>query len=593
MEQNKKIPVIIGETGHRNIVEEDKPLLKAQIIESLKSIQLLCKGKDNGEDTPIIMLNAFAQGSDMLCAEAAFELGIDVYAVLPCPKERYIESFDNEVDKVKFFEYIDRAKRLIIAPDIEKNKSWLKDKAKISDSSYEYRQLGIYMAEHCHIMLALWDGQPPKTQYGCGTVEVIEFALKHKFLDGTHLFRPGNINDTAVIWINTRRAGDEAGAEIQKKWLISNLPHKTGHDEEEYTVSDDPPEFIKKIINETAEYNAENASVPAGKTKLWKDVDKLDEYRKSLRYHYVKADEISYNKNQRPYTLMLLILAILGMLVALTFLIYDDASLPYMIFPCTMIIGAILLLCLVGRKKGFHKKYIKYRAFAEALRIQFYLSMCLNERVIVTNVCDLYSWTQKVDMVWIEKALRALAVIDSPDKLNIPADEIVDVWIGRNEKPTGQLKYHSDKLPQNRKKAEKFDKLSTIFQIATLVLYLVLFTVEIVALILKFKDVNFFWEGNVSGWLSWRNLGAIVLGVTTIGSLLLTSFWGKLSFDRKAEDNGKMVLFYASANERWKEVRDLPDTDKEKFLKEIAREEIVENGIWCSYVGENRLEINV
>ena len=84
MVQNDRIPIIVGVTGHRNIVDEDKPAIKAQVIESLKEIQNLCKAeKKGGEDTPVIMLNAFAQGADMLCAEAAFDLGIEVYAVLP------------------------------------------------------------------------------------------------------------------------------------------------------------------------------------------------------------------------------------------------------------------------------------------------------------------------------------------------------------------------------------------------------------------------------------------------------------------------------------------------------------------------------
>ena len=37
------------------------------------------------------MLNAFAQGADMLCAEVAFGMGIAVYAVLPCSEEKYIK----------------------------------------------------------------------------------------------------------------------------------------------------------------------------------------------------------------------------------------------------------------------------------------------------------------------------------------------------------------------------------------------------------------------------------------------------------------------------------------------------------------------
>lgn len=593
MVKKEKIPVVIGVTGHRNIVDEDKPAIKERVKESLKEIQALCKGKGGQQDTPVIMLNGFAEGADMLCAEAAFELGIDVYALLPCPKERYIDSFDNEVDKNKLYPYLERTKRQIIAPDVEKNREWLKKNGDISDDSYEYRQLGIYMAEHSHILIALWDGNPPKSQFGCGTVEVIKFALEHKFLDSDHLFKPGTINDSAVVWIKSRRKGDGSAADITKKWLASNLAGVTCQADNEYVVSDNPPEYLKDIIEKTKEYNEEEVSVSDTKIKLWERIDELDDYRKNLRYHYAKADELSYGRNQVPYNRILLLLAILGTIVACTFLIYDDASLPFMIFPCTVVIGIIVGLCYFGGKKGFHKKYIEYRALAEALRIQFYMSMCLNEREIITSVCDLYSWSQKVDMVWIDKAVQALSVINSSEKLKVDINEVVDVWIGMHERPTGQLAYHIKKSPINQQKAKKFEKLSSVFQIATVALYFIIFTIEIVACILKACAIDWFWEGDLLAGVSWRSVGAIVLGVSTIGSLLLSSYWGKLSFDRKADDNVKMAEFYASANERWKDTKGFPNADVEKFIKEIAREEIVENGIWCSYINDNSLELNI
>ena len=133
----------------------------------------------------------------------------------------------DEADKKKLDDYLSKVRqeggRVIYSPDIEKNKQWLKKTINMDDDSYWFRQLGIYMAEHSHILIALWDGKPPTTQFGCGTVEVIKFALEHKFLDKDHLFKPGTINDSAVVWIKSRRQGDGSEAYIRKKWIISNL----------------------------------------------------------------------------------------------------------------------------------------------------------------------------------------------------------------------------------------------------------------------------------------------------------------------------------------------------------------------------------
>lgn len=615
MLQNDIIPIIVGVTGHRNIVDEDKPEIKAQIIESLKDIQKLCKGKKNeGEYTPVIMLNAFAQGADMLCAEVAFELGIDVYAVLPCSIEKYKESFDlhkttakksgaseqellaakdrDEADKKRLEEYLSKVQRITYSPDTEKSKTWIKKSTNIDDASYEYRQLGIYMAEHSHVLIALWDGKPPQDEYGCGTVEVIKFALEHKFLDKDKLFKPGMINDSAVVWIKSRRQGDDTEADIKKIWLISNLAGGEGEPYDDYLVLDNPPAFLEDIITKTVNYNAELVSVPQDAVKLWENIDELDEYHVNLRHHYAKADELSYSKNQTKYNWFIRLLAIVGTLIAGTFLIYDDASLPYMIFPCTIAIGIIICLLVCGKRKKYHKKYIEYRALAEALRIQFYMSMCLTGNPVVPNVCELYAWSQKVEMVWIEKAIQSLGVISKSEKIKVDTSEVIDVWIGNNEKPTGQLKYHNRKKSVNKKKAKLFEILSTVFKIATIAIYFLIFVFEIVACALKACEISWFWEGNIFAQVTYRNFIAIILGTATAGSLLASSYWGKLSYARKVDDNEKMSKFYASACARWNNVRKHSE-EIERFVKEIAREEIVENGIWCSYVNENKLEINV
>ena len=253
------IPIIVGITGHRNIVDEDKSKIKAQIIESLREIQGHCKStKKNGQDTPIIMLNGFAQGADMLCAEAAFEVGIDVYAVLPREEDKYLASFDNQTDKQKIHGYLQKAKRVILAPDMERNKEWLQAHSDISDESYEYRQLGIYIAEHSHILIALWDGKSPETQFGCGTYEVIKFALEHNYLNREHLFTPGLINDIAVVWIKSRRQGDGSKADIRKTWLTSYFAERNGRDDgnnDHLVVSNEPPAFLQDIIKKTIKYN--------------------------------------------------------------------------------------------------------------------------------------------------------------------------------------------------------------------------------------------------------------------------------------------------------------------------------------------------
>lgn len=588
----ERIPVVIGVTGHRNIDERDKDELKREVAAALSEIRSACSGGSGEGNTPVIMLNAFAQGADMLCAEVAFGMGIAVYAVLPCSEEKYIKSFTDAEDAEKLRSYLAKSERVMVAPDLEKNAAWLGSEFKMGADDYEYRQAGIYIAEHCHVLLALWDGCPPEKQFGCGTVEVINFALGHKFLDGDHLFNPGILNDCAVLWLHARRSGGEKQP-VRRRWLAGALAGEKGAAEfGNYFVCDDMPAYMAEIIAKTVRYNGESCAEAVGGGRLWDRPEELDDYRKNIGYHYSKADAVSFGGNQKYYNRLILLIAIIGTFVAFSFMLYDDASLTFMIFPCALAVAALIWIIVRGNKKGYHSKYIEYRAFSEAFRIQFYMSLCLNEAPIFSNVCRLYSWTQKVDFAWIYKALQTVAVISDAKVLNIETAKIIDIWIGDSGEPEGQHRYHTKKLSQNRGKEKKYENITLCLNIITIAVYVAIFILEVVTHILNVFGLDWFWEGEIIG-IPWRSVGIIVMGTITAASLLFTSYFGKLSFGRKAEDNQKMSMFYASACSRWEEAKLRPDAEIKKFVKEIAREEIVENGIWYSYVRDNSLEINI
>ena len=279
----KEVPIVVGVTGHRDIVEEDKTALVAHVRKSLTDLQKMCQSAKG--NTPVVMLNGLAQGADMLCAEVAFELGIPVYAVLPCEEDEYEKSFDNAEDRVKLQGYLAKAQRQIIAPDIEQ--SW--QMMNIDEDSYRYRQVGIYIAAHSHVLIALWDGRGPKTKYGCGTVEVVQFALKHNFFS-KDLFSQCK-DDSAVVWINSRRQRNpEPAKPIKAIWITSSLLDVSKVKEDQsaedaacteavnralnspitatdesnpkqthYVTSDKPPQFLKQIVAQISKDNEQNA----------------------------------------------------------------------------------------------------------------------------------------------------------------------------------------------------------------------------------------------------------------------------------------------------------------------------------------------
>ncbi len=604
------IPIIIGVTGHRDIFcgiendTEDCEEIKAQVKTAIEEIISLCD-----KNTPVIMLNALAQGADMLCAEAAFECGIPVYAVLPCEKEKYLTSFDDcgcgrnpEEDKNHFNELINNCTKVIIAPDQERLSKSVKEAKFDSAESYEYRQLGIYIAEHSHFLLALWDGVESTNQYGCGAAEVIKFALTHDYLDSEHVPVPGTINDSAVIWIKCRRKksgcksarDDGRSEEIKKVYRIKDVDSFDIDDSRKFPYKDfvSCPECITEIIKKTVRYNVETAFYKGEKIKdfLYGDnsgnsYEIADKDMNSLRSQYFKADLLATAYRDR-YKRRMLAVAILSVCVAFSFLIYDDCSIFGMIYPCLgCLIVAIVTTAVCGVKyKDYHKKYIQYRALAEVLRTQFYICACGTKAF----VCDEFSWTQKSDIAWIEKALRMLFIIHDFKK-PLDKDKVKNNWI------IGQYCYHNSQLKKNKKKSHK--RQAKLCKRATSALFIV--SIALYSIILLFESLALcgildFWKGTFFNieTISWRNIGAVAVGLSAVITLFFSSYFDKLSNERKCEDHAKMKNLYIYALRNWDNIVS-DKTRFNRFVVNIAREEIIENGVWYSYVNESGLQINI
>ena len=176
-----KIPIVIGVTGHRDVRGCDREKLKTTVRTELERLM------KKYPHSPFALLDSLAAGADMLCAEAGLELGMRLICPLPMKAEEYEKDFDAAED-AKFRELIGRADGVFEAPHTEPEKE---------GRDYLYRQAGIYVASHCHLLLALWDGSEPKRD-GCGTAETVGFMMKAR-----DEFRAPN--ECAVLHVMTPR----------------------------------------------------------------------------------------------------------------------------------------------------------------------------------------------------------------------------------------------------------------------------------------------------------------------------------------------------------------------------------------------------
>ena len=140
----------VGITGHRNFFDPSVMPWVEQCINATLNKCAFLQG-----------FSSLAKGSDQIFARAVLALGGPLEAVLPFPT--YGESFDDAEEKAGFDDLIGRCSKIItlqFAGSIEKS----------------YLAAGQYIAEHCDLLIAVWDG---KAAAGIGgTADVVNYALK-------------------------------------------------------------------------------------------------------------------------------------------------------------------------------------------------------------------------------------------------------------------------------------------------------------------------------------------------------------------------------------------------------------------------------
>lgn len=492
---NKTIPIVIGITGHRAINDEDIQSLKLVVKKQIEDIVLMCP------NTPIKLMSSLAKGADQLCGEVALELGIGLIAALPMEASDYQKDFEGE-DLNKFNYLLNKAEKNFVVPYTEDTNELSRD--------YCYRQASIYLAEHCHVLIALWDGSDPKLG-GCGTAETVDFVINHTYKDDNRCIKK---DSGYVIHIKTPR--DDNNVDVGK---------------------------IKEIGNRQAYLDS---------------LTKLDQMNKEKN----SPDELSII-NGKKYHNILKLLSILGMMIAILFLLYDEALMINLIIMLGFILVFMFITYKLATKSKCHEKYIEYRVLAECIRIQEHLNH-LNSKF---EVADFLDWNRRHDTNWIYKAMKSYSIFSEKDN----NEDIKKDWL------IEQRDYHSKSVLKTKKLIDRNNRIVNTSLVLSISMYI--FTLLFEYVISKKFVMNIELV---------RTIIKIVLGSLSALSIFAANYYGKLSLQRVYEDHIKMCeLFNKSI--------DYVDKNgvNDSFIKELINEELSENSNWCSYEKDNEINLTI
>ena len=534
MKSEQTVPILIGVTGHRTIRQQDYDAIYAAVKTELEKLKALCA------HSRLVMLTSLAEGGDLLCADAAAELGIPLVAVFPREREDYRKDFSEEARK-RFDRHCERAEQLFTAPFTEAVPEGG------ANRDFRFRQAGIYVAAHCHVLLALWDGGPG-TEAACGTAEAAEFALNGNYypVTGASLLPDGN---KAVIHIFTPREEHTKEA--------AGTVHFLGNREN-----------VMSILQKTDEFNREAKQAdPGGKSRLPAEAvtDPMLERMENLSLIAGRLSS-SYAKKYRS---VLALLAAAGALLTFAFLMYDEAQAIWMILIC----GVMLLISWVcyryAARSDCHRRYLEYRALAECLRVQTYLRYAGSS----LQTTDLLSWTQKEETAWVTAALYAVAAGENPKQ----RQDIRSCWVEE------QRSYHQKAAQRSQRRITVSERVLQPAFILSITLYCAALAFELLAGGLIFHPLVH--AGNVE---LYRTVLKIILGTISAVTLFTANYYGRLSLPRTLSDHEKMERFYSKMSAL---LQQRGQTDE--LLAVLAREELIENGNWVSYQRDNKPDVSI
>ncbi|MFT5139404.1 MAG: hypothetical protein ACI9H8_001588 [Lysobacterales bacterium] len=434
----------IGVTGHRDLVENELPVLRDQV-------RAFFNGLDKEfPDLELQLISPLAEGGDQLVAEIAVELGHKLIVPLPMPQTEYEKDFTTEEYLQKFRTLIANAQ--IINLPLAGNES----EATIAHSEkareLQYTQLGIFISNHCQVLLALWDGKPGPAVGG--TAGVVNYHLTavmpgYSISEESPNLLADNENDLAYHIVVSRDREDGGVAEgmnvLETYWMSAHFERR-----EALRM----PEEFHSMLLRLQEFNADlkkyKDQISSDSSSLLNDVPDVQPPGGSeLVNHLFSCSDWLAIHFQKRFNQGMIITHALAVVMGLIFIIYAEYGGPE--FLAHAFLGLFLFgvaFHRLGAHRQWHRKYLDYRALAEGLRVQLYWNLAgVIETRSAVFAYDNFLQKQDVDLGWIRHVMRSASL--QRDRILEPDDRWVnwvsEQWVGSQDHGHGQLGYYHRK----------------------------------------------------------------------------------------------------------------------------------------------------
>ncbi len=454
------VPLVVGVTGHRDLVAAEISQLRELVREFLKDLEV------QFPETPLSIMTSLADGADRLVAHEAVAMNIPLLIALPMPVELYKQDF-TDAESVKDFEHLYAQGEVLELPLVE-GKMTASMSNPGNERDKQYAQAGVYICAHCHILLALWDGKSSE-KLG-GTAQVVRFHHDDTMPGFTDSGRSSqqiladDESDLVYHIVCSRDQPDGAPSPsmqaLQTSWFTTD---------NENPRTDTIPERYIRIFERTSEFNADAVAnrerIAAEKYSLLSSDSpaSLPPSVREIDDMFTMADWLAI-RFQKYVNFMLAATYTLAALMGLAFIAYSDLEgQEQMIFAFLLFFAAGVVLYVMSKRGGWHRRYLDYRALAEGLRVQFYWTASGVEAGRHTKFAhDNFLQKQDVELGWIRNVMRVAVLrsdIETAGDTDAGLEFSIREWVGGTD-GMGQTCYFKSKAAERAQRNRKTEMLA-------------------------------------------------------------------------------------------------------------------------------------
>jgi hypothetical protein len=439
-------PLVVGVTSHRNIAPAEIEAVRHKIG------ALLARLRRDFPHMPLVLLSSLAEGGDQIAAEEALAAGARLVAALPMTRAEYASDFADPAALRRFQSLCDAAQIVIEIPDVP---GLLAGRSSSAPEGHErdrhYAESGVYVSDHCHVLLAIWDGKPSDSLGG--TAQIARYHLtgarpavgERRRGDRRGMLGYGN-ERLAYHIVCTRDQPD--GAPLAPLEPLVTL-WRSG---DRAAPGDGPmPDEFRAAFEHADAFNVDAA----------KYADAIGEHRGlapavdesgvgAIDALFRAADWLAIHF-QRRVVLAMRVLYTVAALMAIAFTVYDNVpAQDNMLYVFLILFALGGFIVTLANRRGWHRKYLDYRALAEGLRVQSYwhrAGMSLTDDAEFAR--DNFLQKQDVELGWVRNVMRGAALEHVPPAASPDAlANVIREWVGDGAHG-GQLEYYRRKSGQH------------------------------------------------------------------------------------------------------------------------------------------------